>query len=62
MFIFQKSIFVNRVFVISNFSIVKVQSLQAVFSLIFIMLFDSYVTDIFYFGQFTDPAERAVND
>ena len=40
-------IFVNWVFVISNFSIVKTQSLPAVFSLIYIMLFDSYVTVLF---------------
>ena len=48
MFIFQKSIFVNRVFVISNFSIVKTQSLPAVFSLIYIMIFDSYITVLFW--------------
>ena len=40
-------IFVNWVFVISNFSIVKTQSLPAVFSLIYIMLFDPYVTVLF---------------
>ena len=40
-------IFVNGVFVISNFSIVKTQPLPTVFSLIYIMLFDSYVTVLF---------------
>ena len=48
MFIFPSSIFVNRVFVISNFSIVKTQSLPAVFSLIYIMIFDSYITVLFW--------------
>ena len=47
MFIFLNSIFINRVIVISNFSIVKTQSVPVVFPLIYIMLFDSYVTVLF---------------
>ena len=46
MFILLNGILVNRVFVISNFSIVKTQSLPAVFSLIY-MFFNSYVTVLF---------------